>query len=188
MFPLLPRASTLALVVLVGSLAACGSAVFGSGGVGSFTGDEKPFFEGCSYDESKGVSTWSCVENADTRIVEYRAAGAGLEAAIASYTAAHPERGAIAKRKDTEITFVSGGNEIKGPAAMLQQSGKLTLLAAGPAEKATAPSRGTFYVACTVNTKEEVQGSSEMIDLGIHVVMCAKRVKAVLGVVDRYRP
>jgi hypothetical protein len=168
-------------------LGGCGSAIFGGGGVGSFTFDEKPYFDGCSFDESQGVSSWNCSDATQKRIVEFRTCGQGHEAAFDALLTAHPERGPVSNRRNVDIHFVDGGKDVKTQASMFQQKGKLTLVASGPAPETTGPFRTPFYVACTIDANEQVEGS-EMVDVAVGVATCTKRVKAVLGVVTRYHP
>ena len=180
-----------ALGALATVLVGCGSAIFGAGGVDSFTFDDKPYFDGCKFEESRGVSSWNCSDASQGRIVEYRpcpTCGQKHEDAVAAFLASHPERGPVSKRERTTIRFTSAGDDVETPVSLLQQKGKLSFVASGPSPKSTAPSRVPFFVACTIDAKEEVEGTSEIVAVAVGTATCTKRMKGVLGVIDRYHP
>lgn len=186
---LLPWSRVLRVASLLG-VAGCGGSLFGSAGTGSFTADEKPFFEGCPFDEAKGASVWTCGHGGDERVVEHRRihAPGGQDAAVAAYTSAHPERGAIAGRRDTTLHFTSGGKDVPNGMSLVQQRGTLTLIAAGPSPQSTGPSRETFYVSCTLKANEQITSVADAAGVGVGLTVCKRSLESVLGVVDRYHP
>ncbi len=179
----LPTCSFGALV-LVG----CGASLFGSEGIGAFTVDEQRFFEGCEFVAKDGASTWKCGHDESRRVVEHRSSGAGQDAAVAAFNASHPEIGPMLDRRETQLTFTSGGKSISNTVSVVKHKGTMTMIAAGPSPEATGPSRSPFYAACTFPAPEEVTNVSVAAGLGVSLTLCKSSVEAVLGVVDRHHP
>lgn len=177
------------LASLVG-IAGCGGSLFGSAGTGSFTADEKPFFEGCTFEEISGLSRWTCGHGNDERVIEHRRLDepGGQDAAVAAYTAGHPERGAIAGRKDATIHFTSGGKDVANTISLVQQKGTLTFVAAGPSAESTGPSRAPFYASCTFKANEQITSIADAAGVGVGITLCKRSIEGVLGVVDRHHP
>lgn len=181
---LLPAAAALSLAV------GCGSALFGSGGVDRMNPEDKPYFEGCSFDEAKGASVWDCSDGATKIKVEYRACpacGRAPEDAVKAFLTDHPALGPVTARREASVSFPSGGVDVKAPVAALQHAGQLALVAAGPAAASTAPSRTPYYVACVFDQKAEVSETSDVVGLAVTSATCQRRLRAVLGVIDRHR-
>jgi hypothetical protein len=183
--PLLVASAALSLAV------GCGSALFGGGGVDHLNPEDKPYFEGCSFEESKGASVWDCSDATTKIAVEYRACpscGRAPEDAVKAFLADHAALGAVTARREGSVSFPNNGGMLKVPVAALQHPEKLAFVAAGPAAGSTAPSRTPYYVACVFDQKAEVKEQGDVVGLAVVSATCQRRLRAVLGVVERHHP